>query len=231
MATFTKSLTAVSIFLILMSWSVSASAQNLKSGAGEGTGLNLNFDGDKVGGLAKGLLAAETAGAKKPAAWQVVADSKSPSKPNVFGITKNENFGHTFNLAVATGSNLKDLELSVKVKAVAGKEDQGGGPIWRAQDENNYYIARWNPLEDNFRVYVVIEGRRKQLKSAKIKLDAKKWHAIRVVMQGEKIECSLNGRVLLMVSDKTFKNSGMVGLWVKADGLTLFDDLVAAPAK
>ena len=35
--------------------------------------------------------------------------------------------------------------------------DQGGGPVWRYQDANNYYIARMNPLEDNYRVYKVVE--------------------------------------------------------------------------
>jgi hypothetical protein len=35
------------------------------------------------------------------------------------------------------------------MKAVAGKEDQGGGLVWRAMDSNNYYVARYNPLEDN----------------------------------------------------------------------------------
>ncbi len=41
------------------------------------------------------------------------------------------------------------------LRAHTGKEDQGGGLIWRRRDANNYYIARYNPLERNFRVYYV----------------------------------------------------------------------------
>lgn len=48
----------------------------------------------------------------------------------------------------------------VSLKTNAGKKDQGGGIVWRYQDANNYYIARVNPLEDNFRVYKFVAGKR-----------------------------------------------------------------------
>lgn len=47
--------------------------------------------------------------------------------------------------------------------------DQGGGVVWRARDSKNYYIARYNPLENNFRVYKVEAGRRVQLGTSDIK--------------------------------------------------------------
>ena len=40
----------------------------------------------------------------------------------------------------------KDVELYVSFKAVAGDEDQGGGFVWRYQDNNNYYICRMNVI-------------------------------------------------------------------------------------
>ena len=49
------------------------------------------------------------------------------------------------------------------MKPISGKEDQGGGLIWRVKDKDDYYICRANPLEGNFRVYCVEEGRRRQL--------------------------------------------------------------------
>ena len=187
----------------------------------------MGFDGAKAGQMAPGLSVVETAGAGKMATWQVVEDPTAPSKTKAFGITRNENYGHTFNLVLASGPALLDLDVSVMVRAVAGSEDQGGGPLWRAKDKNNYYVARWNPLENNFRVYFVKDGRRKQLKSVKTKLDPKAWHKIRVVMRGPLIECFLDGKKLLTARDTTFKRPGAVGLWVKADGKTLFDDLKA----
>jgi hypothetical protein len=111
----------------------------------------------------------------------------------------------------------------VKVKAISGKEDQGGGPVWRYQDNNNYYIARWNPLENNFRVYVVQDGKRKQLGSADVQLDPAVWHTITIDHAGNRIKASLDGRQLIEVNDETFAIIGKIGLWTKADAATAFD--------
>lgn len=45
-----------------------------------------------------------------------------------------------------------DLDLEVSFLAVAGKGDMGGGLIWRAADDRNYYLMRANPLEQNIRL-------------------------------------------------------------------------------
>ncbi len=233
---YSTSFLALCFALSTITWDASTSAKQpqktkLRPTAAVGTGVSMNFDKDKPGDMAKGFVISETAGNGKTATWKVLKYNKAPSGQNAFGITRNENYGHTFNLAIATGSNLKDVDVSVKVKAVGGKEDQGGGPIWRAKDGDNYYVARWNPLEDNFRLYFVKDGRRRQLKSARVHLDTSKFHTVRATMRGDKIECFLDGKKLLETTDATFKDSGMVGLWVKADGKTIFDDLVATTAK
>jgi hypothetical protein len=48
--------------------------------------------------------------------------------------------------------------MSVKIKAIAGEEDMGGGLVWRYIDNKNYYIVRCNPLENNIRLYCVVNG-------------------------------------------------------------------------
>src|SRR5271165_7051524 len=65
-----------------------------------------------------------------------------------------------FNVVLVDDTNAKDVDVSVKVKAIAGEFDQGGGLVWRAKDAKNYYIARYNHKEDNFRVYKVVDGER-----------------------------------------------------------------------
>lgn len=129
-----------------------------------------------------------------------------------------------FNVALADGASAQDLDLSVRLRAVAGKDDQGGGLVWRARDAKNYYIARFNPLEDNFRVYHVVAGVRTQLQSADVKYSSD-WHTLRVTMTGDHITGGLDGKPLLDVRDATIKGAGMVGLWSKADARTQFDDL------
>ncbi len=129
-----------------------------------------------------------------------------------------------FNLCVFQNANLKDLELQVAFKADKGEIDQGGGLVWRYQDAKNYYVVRMNPLEDNFRVYKVQNGKRTQLQSAdKISIKQGTWHWIKVLQFGDRIICYLDGKRLLDVQDATFTQSGKIGLWTKADAQTSFD--------
>ncbi len=183
-----------------------------------------SFDKAAVGALPPGWQVAETSGRGTPATWQVVADSAAPSSSRAVAITRVENSGQTYNLLLAPHTSFGDLEIELMVKAVAGSQDQGGGPIWRARDADNYYIARWNPLEDNFRVYTVKDGKRKMLKSATVKADPGEWHRIEIEHVGDRIEAEFDGEELLVVADSTFGDAGMVGLWTKADAATAFDD-------
>ena len=182
-----------------------------------------DFEKEKVGALPRGWTAAETSGRGSIGKWQIIKDDDSGGK--AIALVETKNTGRTFNLLMAKGANYKNLEVSVAVKAISGKEDQGGGPIWRAQDPNNYYIARWNPLENNFRVYFVKDGRRKQIASADIILDAKTQHKITIRHKDERIEASLDDKKLIEVTDPTFEKGGMIGLWTKADAATAFDTI------
>ena len=187
-------------------------------------GTVYNFDDLKTGKIAPGWSNHFT-GKGRPGKWEVVTDETAPGKPNVFAQVSKENFGYHFSLAVLDNSNYKDLELSVKFKAIEGDEDQGGGSVWRYIDNNNYYIARANPLENNYRVYKVVNGNRKQLKSASFKVPTGEWHTLKIQMKGNLIKCYYDGEEYLEVKDDTFKDAGKIGLWTKADAYTCFDDL------
>jgi len=184
-----------------------------------------SFDKHAVGAVPAGWQVAETASRGAPATWEVVADTTAPSSPNVVAVRKTKNSGRTYNLLIAESTSYRDLEIEVLVKAITGEEDRGGGPIWRAKDADNYYIARWNPLEDNFRVYTVRNGRRRQLGSATVKADPTAWHKIEIEHRGSKIEAEFDGKTRIELVDSTFSEAGMVGLWTKADAATAFDDV------
>ena len=112
----------------------------------------------------------------------------------------------TFNVALSEEVR-KDVDISVRLKAVAGEFDRGGGLVWRAKDRDNYYLARYNPLEDNFRVYKVEGGVRTQFATADIP-PADGWHALRVRMIGDRITCDLDGRRHLDVRDRPSRTPG-----------------------
>ena len=132
--------------------------------------------------------------------------------------------GTTEAQCVAEGTSSKDVEVQVAFKAIKGEDDQGGGVVWRYQDANNYYVARMNPLEDNFRVYKVTAGKRdKEFQSETVKVKAGEWHTLKVRMVGDRVECYLDGKKYLDVKDSTLTRAGKVGLWTKADAQTRFD--------
>ena len=190
----------------------------------------LNLEKTPIGQLPPGWSAAKT-GQGPGSVWKVVEDRSAPGGPRVLAQTSAEGPNPLFNLCIADRTNYQDLDLSVALKAVAGKIDQGGGPIWRCRDANNYYIARMNSLEDNFRIYKVVDGKRRQLYSAEIKAPpSDQWHTIRIVHQGKRIRCFLNGKPLIEIDDDTFLSPGKIGLWTKADAQTRFADLkIRAP--
>jgi hypothetical protein len=181
-----------------------------------------NFDADPPGGIPEGFTV-------MLGDWKIVVDPNAPSRPGVLAqLAKNS--GSLFNLILVSGTNSKNVDISVKMKAVAGKEDQGGGLVWRARDSSNYYVARYNPLEDNYRVYRVEQSRRVQLQNADIK-HSDGWHTLRATMEGDHIQCYYDGTKYLDVNDSTFQTAGKIGLWTKADAQSHFDDLTMAPNK
>jgi len=153
--------------------------------------------------------------------WEIRQDNDT----QVLAQVSQENFGYHFDVIVWDKSDYQDLEITVKYKGVKGEEDQGGGPVWRYQDPDNYYIARANPLENNYRVYKVINGNRKQMASVNFGIPTGEWHTIKIRMIANHIECFYDGKKYLDVNDDSIINSGKVGLWTKADAFTFFDDL------
>ena|SRR5688572_2777140 len=177
-----------------------------------------NFDNAKAGEVPTGWTATKT-GAGEPK-WTVVADNSAPSKPNVLKQSGEADYP----VAFKNDASLKDGFVEVKFKPVSGKEDQAGGVVWRAKDQDNYYIARANSLEGNVRIYHFVKGKRTQFKGTSEEVASGQWHTLRVEFAGNKFSVFFNGKKLFEAEDDTFKDAGKVGVWTKADSETLFDD-------
>ena len=189
-----------------------------------------DFENAQAGTLPAGWIAART-GTGSGSVWHVRADATSPHGSKTLAQTSSEGPNPLFNLCVAEGASYADMDLTVSFKSISGEKDQGGGLLWRYQDANNYYVARFNPLEDNYRVYKVIGGERRQLATADAEAAAGKWHTLRVVHQGDQMKCYLNGKLHLETSDVGIAKAGKVGLWTKADAVTAFDGLTVESKK
>ena len=179
---------------------------------------NVSFDNLKVGAPPPGWTATKTAGGNPM--WVVAADATAPSQPNVL----KQSGEATYPVCLKDDTNLKDGFVEVKFKPVSGKEDQAGGVIWRAKDADNYYIARANALEDNLTIYHTIKGRRVSFKNVNTPVKSGEWHTLRVDFSGNKFAVTFDGKKLIEATDDGFADAGKVGLWTKADSITLFDD-------
>ncbi|MBL9075948.1 MAG: hypothetical protein JNL08_00510 [Planctomycetes bacterium] len=168
-----------------------------------------------------------TGGTGPNATWQARADATAISPPNVMALVAvNHSAEERFNLCWTQAVAFRDGRLGVVVRADGGDVDQGGGPMWRVKDAANYYVCRYNPLEANYRVYVVANGVRRQLATALVEADGAAWHRLEVEHTGHTIRCYFDGDLLLEAEDPTIDSAGGVGLWTKADARTSFDDLV-----
>ena len=130
-------------------------------------------------------------------------------------------------VALLEEKKFDDVDVAVRFRPISGKEDASGGIILRAKDGRNYFLVRANALENNFRLYSIVNGKRSTIASARVtepKLG--EWHRIRVVAKGPRIQAYLDDALLLDHEDKTF-TGGWLGLWTKADSVTEFADLEA----
>jgi len=178
-----------------------------------------DFDNETEGQLPSGFVADATNKAKS-IKWNIVNDNG-----NKVVEQQAVNSGSCYNLLVLEKIACENFTASVKIKAISGEEDQGGGLVWRYIDKNNYYIARYNPLEYNLRFYRVVNGSRKELESTDSDIKQGEWFTLNIVMKGNKITCSMNGKTMIESTDDTFISAGLIGFWTKADAVTYFDDL------
>ena len=178
----------------------------------------ITFDTAEAGRPPAGWLAGQTGSGR--AQWTVVADASAPSKPNVL----KQSGSATYPVCIKDDTTIRDGFVEVKFKPVSGKEDQAGGVLWRARDVNNYYVARANALEDNVTIYHTVNGRRTEKKRTDMKVTPNQWHTLRVEFQANHFTVTLDGKKALDWDDDTFKDAGKVGVWTKADSVTLFDD-------
>lgn len=200
---------AVASAIVLASLIVSAKAETIAFGGGQPGALPKDFTSALTGSGAVGR-------------WEVVDDGSADGGKALAQLDADKT-DYRFPLAILGTSFPRDLDISIRFKAVSGSVDRAGGIAFRLQDPLNYYVVRANALEDNVRLYRVRNGRREELKGANIKVPAGEWQTLAVHAQGNRLAVSFNGKALFDARDETFTTAGKVALWTKADSVTFFD--------
>jgi len=195
----------------------------------------INFDSAKPGSVPPGWTVTRNAAAAPQ--WEIQRDVSAPSQPYVLAQISTHADGDgpasRCPLAILNKMEVKDGDLSVRVKPVSGKQDRAGGLVFRYRDPDNYYLVRANALENSIVLYKVEDGKRIPLTSkgappqsfgVKHPVPFNQWSVLKVQFRGPLFSVYFNHRRLFEVLDSTFRQPGKVGLWTKAGGITYFDD-------
>ena len=179
-----------------------------------------SFEGEAVGS-APAKFEFAVSGKMHPGKWVIAKDGSN----HVLAQIDRDKTERRFAMALVKDSTYKDLRLSVRGKPIAGDVEMVAGLVWRYQDPDNYYVARWNA--DSVRVDRVVKGERQLLTPSEIKitLAPKQWHTLTVEHRGDAIKVLVGGKTVFAGGDKTYGKDGKVGVWTKADSMTYFDDL------
>jgi hypothetical protein len=167
--------------------------------------------------------------------WTVESDETAPSLSKIL----KQSGRATYPLLLKNDTDIKDGFVEVKFKAVAGSQDRAAGIVWRAKDMKNYYVTRADALEDNVVLYKTVNGVRTPLDivgrkggyGIDVKVPANTWHSLRIDFKASRFSVSFNGKQLFEVNGSTFTDAGKVGLWTKADSVTLFDEVTYGETK
>ena len=141
------------------------------------------------------------------------------------GVLRQTATRESYPLFLRTDQQYSEVDISVDFKPLSGRIDASGGLVFRAMDQDNFYLVRANALENNFRLYIFKQGFRHQIASARVTPpELGKFHQLRVVAQGDHLQAYLDGTLYLDYHDSSYIK-GYVGLWTKSDSVTEFDNL------
>jgi hypothetical protein len=163
-------------------------------------------------------------GRGKEGEWIVTTD-RTAAGGQAIEQTSTDRADYRFPLAIHESLSAANVDVEIRVKAVAGKTDQAAGIAVRLTDADNYYVARANALEDNVRFYRVVDGRREQLDGVNLKVTPNEWHRLGLRAEGNRFTVCYDGKPLFTATDATFAEAGGVALWTKSDSVTRFDQL------
>ena len=201
-------------------------------GLAASTGSVINFDSATLGKTPQGwTVPAPNHGAA--ARWEVRKDPSAPTQPYVLAQVSSDPGEGRFALAILSAMLVRDADISVRLKPVSGREDQGGGLVFRYRDEKNYYLVRADSRDGDVAVYKVENnhctplqprGVQPPIFGVKHNIQQNAWSILKVSVRGSRFQVYVNHHRILQAEDTSFSGPGKVGLATVADAVTYFDD-------
>ena len=130
-------------------------------------------------------------------------------------------------MAVVTMAMVCALALAEVCRAATGERVPAGKGGWTVKTADGLAVTF---DKDAAIIGVAVDGRDLPLRGkgrtygVKVAPMGKDWHTLRVEARGSVFTVFLDDRQLFQAEDATISNAGKMGLWTKADAVTLFDD-------
>jgi hypothetical protein len=160
--------------------------------------------------------------------WQAVPE---PSAPGGWGLseTAGDATDLRFPLCISPQTVARDVDATLRFKAIGGSHARAAGLVLRAQSAEDYYVVRTDALAGSVRLYRMQRGRRALVTGKDVEVASERWHALRVVLKGDSFEISLDDKPLFTATDSSLPQAGTVGVWSQADSVIVFGSLLVGP--
>jgi hypothetical protein len=156
--------------------------------------------------------------------WKVMISERAKSPGQLLAQIQPKGSDQTHKLLLIDGTASSNVDIEVSYLAVSGKTNLGGGLVWRAADDRNYYVLRSSSTENKLRLYRITKGVQQLVKSIDHNIPVPAWHTLRVLHKGCEIQAFFDGEPVLRACDTSLA-TGRIGVWTNADAVTYFDDL------
>ena len=235
--------------LMIFALAVCAGAQRTRKSAGSPKSIHIDLSKEKAGGESAKFLSVV-------GNWSIVQDADKKclavdgrqwmrgqpagglaEKARAIYGSRHEEFIDNvkafayFPYAVAKDiDNFTNGEISIRFKLISGQLDQCAGILFNLKPNGDYLTVRFNGKEDNLVLWTFNKGKRSFIKrgSENMPLAMNQWHAIKITVDGQKLEGYLNGKLLLQY-DLADPVTGKIGVWSKTDSVSYFDDYTVVP--
>lgn len=176
------------------------------------------FDEDKIGAPPAGFALATGRDAtsdgwtvKREGNARVLVHEGKPSPVDSFAV------------AVFSGAQYQDVQVSVRFKATGGART--AGLVWKYQGPLNHYSAHLDLVRQEVAVYRVANGNRIRLeREDDLELDPDAWHSLKIFQERGLIRVYLGGIRVFSERDRVPRERASVGIWVGGDSTVMFDD-------
>ncbi len=191
----------------------------------------------KTGSLPPGWQGFVAGDAAHPADWQIVQDdaptafapltvgAPRTSRRAVLAQLSRLTTDERFPVLAFEGERFGDFNARVRFKLVDGAVEQMAGLAFRIVDPGNFYVVRASGLGRNLRFYKFVNGERSSPIGPEVALERNHWYELGVKTEANRIQVSLDGKVIMPELTDNSHLAGRIGFLTKSDSVAYFSDL------